>query len=104
MRAADEHVAAAAVFFEDLDAVVGLAGQVGRHASAAIAELAGGSDGDAVAPEHADDRLAGPDLVFPTAPCEPDTERSVFIGGRLCGGREILKMHRLRRPPVRGLR
>ena len=39
------------VLLEHLVAMVGLAGEIGRQAGAAIAELARGSDGDAVMPE-----------------------------------------------------
>jgi len=44
--------------------MIGLAGEIRRQAGPAIAELARGSDGDAVTLEHFGDRLAGADFVI----------------------------------------
>ena len=55
------------VLLEHLVAMVGLASEIGRQAGAAIAELARGSDGDAVTPEHLGDRLADADFVIAAA-------------------------------------
>src|ERR1700739_2782685 len=76
-RAADQYVASAPVFFEHLVAMVGLAREIGRQTRPAIAELAGGSDGNAVTLEHLGDRLAGSDFVVAAGLCQPDTKRAV---------------------------
>ena len=80
--------------------MIGLAIEIARQAGAAIAELTGGRNGDAVTAEHADDRLADRDLVFDAAFREPDAERLILDNpdGRR---REIFGVRGARRPFLR---
>ena len=81
--------------------MIGLALEIARQTGAAIAELTGGGNDDAVTAEHVDDRLADRNFVFDAAFREPDAERLILddLPSRRC--REIFAVRAARRPFLR---